>query len=168
MKRMTTTFIIIMLAACLKAPPMFSREEILSKALIWQEQYEAEKKREQRIDNILLTLRTIESQGDYEAVGKSREYGAYQFTPESFAQYSYRHFGELLDITLPENQDKVARKKVEELIDKGYTEEQIASIWNSGRASYEGRVGVNRFGVRYDVPKYVNNFIAVLNQIETT
>ena len=157
-----------MLAACLKAPPMFSREEILSKALIWQEQYEAEKKREQRIDNILLTLRTIESQGDYEAVGKSREYGAYQFTPESFAQYSYRHFGELLDITLPENQDKVARKKVEELIDKGYTEEQIASIWNSGRASYEGRVGVNRFGVRYDVPKYVNNFIAVLNQIETT
>ena len=153
---------------CLKAPPMFSREEILSKALSWQEQREAEKKREQRIDNILLSLRTIESHGDYEAVGGSGEYGAYQFTPESFAQYSYRHFGELLDITLPENQNKVARKKVEELIDNGYTEEQIASIWNSGRASYEGRIGVNKFGIPYNVPKYVNKFIAVLNQIEVS
>ena len=160
---------LLLLAACLKAPPMFSREEILSKALIWQEQYEAEKKREQRIDNILLTLRTIESQGDYKAVGMSGEYGAYQFTPESFTQYSYRHFGELLDITLPENQDKVARKKVEELIDRGLSDSDVAAVWNSGsHLGWESKRGRNKFGVRYDVPKYVNKFIAVLNQIETT
>jgi hypothetical protein len=165
---MMTITIIMLLSICLEAPPFFSREENLSRALAWQEQYEAQKKREQRIDNILLAIRTIESQGNYEAVGWSGEYGAYQWMPESFAQFSYRYFGELLDITLPENQDKVARKKVEELIDKGYTEEQIASIWNSGRPSYEGRIGVNKFGVRYNVPRYVNKFIAVLNQIETT
>ena len=160
---------LLLLAACLKAPPMFSREEILSKALIWQKQYEAEKKREQRIDKILLTLRIIESQGDYEAKGRSREYGAYQFTPESFAQYSYRHFGELLDITLPENQDKVARKKVEELIDKGLSDSDVAAVWNSGsHIGWESKRGRNKFGVRYDVPKYVNKFTTVLNQIETT
>jgi hypothetical protein len=166
MKRMTTTFAILMLAACLKAPPMQGHEGL---SLSWWENYTAEKKREQRIDNILHALRTIESGGDYTAKGRSGEYGAYQWMPESFAQFSYRYFGELLDITLPENQDKVARMKVEELIDAGLSEKDIAATWNSGsHLGWENKRGRNRFGVRYDVPKYVNKFIEVLNQIETT
>lgn len=169
MKRMVTVIVMLLLTMSLKSPPFFSREENLSRSLLWWQQYEAEKKREQRIDNILLTLRTIESQGDYRAVGWSGEYGAYQWMPESFAQFSYRYFGELLDITIPENQDKVARKKIEELIDQGYTDEQIAAVWNSGsHLGWENKRGRNKYGVRYDVPKYVNKFIAVLNQIEVS
>ena len=169
MRRMTTTITILLLAACLKAPPKYSREELLSSALSWWEQREAEKKRTQRIDNILATLRTIESEGDYHARGRSGEYGAYQWMPESFTQFSYRYYGELLDITIPEHQDMVARKKVEELIDAGYSEKEIAAVWNSGsHLGWERKIGVNKYGVRYNVPRYVNKFIRVLNQIETT
>lgn len=163
MKRMTITFAILMLAACLKAPP--SPPHAGDGA--W-ESYQTEQRRVRRIENLLQAIRMVESGGNYKAIGLSGEYGAYQWMPESFAQFSYRYFGELLDITLPENQDKVARKKVESLIDEGYTDVQIAAVWNSGSpVGWETKQGRNKHGVRYDVPKYVNKFILTLNKIET-
>lgn len=167
-KSITLLMLIFSVTLSLKAPPFFSREEILSNALSWQEQTRQERKRTARIDAILLTLRTIESGGNYEQKGKSGEYGAYQWMPESFEQFSYRYYGELLDITLPENQDKVARRKVEELVDAGYSDEAVAAIWNSGsHLGWENKKGRNKHGVVYDVPKYVNKFILTLNKIET-
>lgn len=114
---------------------------------------------EQRVDIILKTLRFIESRNDYSLSGASGEYGAYQFTSSTWKYYSYIFFKEYLDITIPDNQDKVARAKVRMLVDNNFTDEEIASFWNSGKKDYKGRIGVNKYGVRYNVPEYVNKFI---------
>lgn len=116
-------------------------------------------KLENKIELILQTIRWIESRGNYHIVGKSKEYGAYQFSPTTWKRHCHVFFGKELNIKDPANQDAVARMKVEKLLAKGYDIEQIASIWNSGRIDYEGRIGINKYGVKYNVPKYVNTFM---------
>ena len=54
-----------------------------------------------------------------------------------------------------ENQDKVAYMKVKEWGEQGLKPAQIASMWNSGKANWEGNVGVNKMGVQFDTPSYV-------------
>lgn len=119
--------------------------------------------KEQRIHNILLTLRTVESGNNYAALGGSGEYGAYQYTPSTWKYYCMMFFGEYLDIKVPENQDKVSAAKVQLLIDKGYTDQQIAAVWNCGRPDdWEGRIGINSHGVPYNVPRYVQKFMSTM------
>jgi hypothetical protein len=123
-------------------------------------------KRIERIDlehRILSTIRFIESRDNYQAVGGSGEYGAYQWLPSSWAYYSLKFYGEVLDITIPANQDSLSLYKVRWLLDKGYTPNQIASFWNSGSKEWRGRTGFNRHGIRYDVPGYVKKFNKIFN-----
>ena len=120
--------------------------------------------REKRIDLLLEAIRIVESGGVYDTKGASGEYGAYQFTKPTWRMYSYLYFREILDMT-PENQDKVARRKVEKLVDNGFSDKEIASFWNSGRRDWRGRVGVNQWGVRYDVPNHVRKVDSVLTKI---
>lgn len=120
---------------------------------------------QERIDRLLKTIRIIETRENYQLKGKSREYGAYQFTPATWRWYCKMFFNETLDITVPENQDKVARAKLEMLVRNGFTDEEIASFWNSGRKEWEGRVGINKYGVKYNVPKYVREFIKIKNNL---
>jgi hypothetical protein len=65
------------------------------------------------------------------------------------------------------NQNKVAYSRIKELKDQGYHANQIASIWNSGRPDFEGRVGTNKFGVQFDVPAYVSKVGRAYNQIKS-
>lgn len=118
--------------------------------------------REREIDRILTAIKIIESGGDYEAVGQSFEIGAYQFSPSTFEYYSIKFFGEVLDISSPKNQDIVAREKIRWLLDKGWDIESIASFWNCGSPEWEGKVGVNKHGVAYDVPSYVEKFKQII------
>jgi hypothetical protein len=119
-----------------------------------------------RVDLLLETIKYIESRNNYHLKGGSREYGAYQFTRATWRYYSYMFFKELLDITIPENQDKVARAKVEMLVKNGFTNEEIAAFWNSGtRNNWKTKIGINKYGVKYDVPKYVETFIKIKNEL---
>jgi len=109
------------------------------------------------------TIKQIESGGNYEAQGGSGEFGAYQFMPGTWLEWSRQYNKDTngiisgLEMT-PENQDKVASWKIQNLLNEGYSPEQVASTWNSGSPDWEGKVGVNEAGVKYDVPGYVEKF----------
>lgn len=100
-----------------------------------------------------------ESSGNYAAQGKSGEYGAYQYTKPTWEADSQKYLGQVvpLEQATPAQQDEVAYKKVSDLGKQGYNPAQIASIWNSGKPQWEGNVGVNKYGVKYDTPAYVKN-----------
>lgn len=113
------------------------------------------------------SIRAVESNGNFAAKGKSGEYGAYQFMPETWKAWAGKYLGDSnADITNPENQNKVAYAKIKDLKDQGYTPEQVASIWNSGKPDYAGNVGVNSKGVAFDTPKYVASVIDKFQQLK--
>lgn len=123
---------------------------------------------------IAAAIRQIESSGNYNAKGASGEFGAYQFMPNTWSQWSKEYLvatqgsaNRSLAPT-PENQDAVATFKVEQLLNQGYTPTQIASIWNSGSPDSTGKVGVNSKGVAYNTPEYVKRFTNALSQSQNT
>jgi len=118
-------------------------------------------KREIMIERILSTIRQVESGGNYNAKGESGEYGAYQFTGPTWDCYCQKLTRQKLSIKDNRTQDSIAELKVRYLLDKGYSVEQVSSIWNCGSPVYEKKFGVNRRGVYYNVPKYVEKFLKV-------
>lgn len=125
-------------------------------------------KRQTLVSYILSTFRWVETgtnKGNYKAQGGSKEFGAYQFTPATWKALCLKYFGELLDINIPNNQDRVAQARIHHLIEQNFTIKQIASIWNCGSPNYENKTGVNKYGIKYDVPKYVSNFITCFDKI---
>ena len=129
----------------------------------WADQV-AERLRVERIEKLLATIRKVESDGRYHIRGGSGEYGAYQFQRATWRFYCYLYEGKVLDIRIPENQDKIARMKVSDMVQNGYTDMQVAATWNSGISEgWEGRVGVNRWGVKFDTPGYVRKFMRAYN-----
>ena len=125
-----------------------------------------EQMKERRIEKLLKTIRIIESNERYDARGGSGEYGAYQFMPATWDFYCYMFFGERLDITDPDNQDKVARAKIAQYVDKGYSNVDISAIWNSGKPyGWQTKIGINRYGAKYNVPAYVNRFAMIYDNV---
>jgi hypothetical protein len=119
------------------------------------------------VQDIANTIKEIESSGDYKAKGASGEFGAYQFMPSTWESWSQEYLKSIkgpamsLEMT-PEYQDRVAQFKIQQWLDKGYTPEQIASLWNSGSPDWKGKVGTNSKGVKYNTPAYVERFRNVL------
>ncbi|MFH1052745.1 MAG: hypothetical protein V1779_17635 [bacterium] len=126
------------------------------------------------VSDIADTIKQIESNGNYTSKGASGEYGAYQFMPKTWQSWSQQFVSETLGIPIkeqtgildatPENQDAVAEWKIQQWVEQGYTPEQIASMWNSGTPNWEGKVGTNNQGVKYDVPAYVDRFKNTLSK----
>ena len=115
---------------------------------------------------IAATIKQIESGGDYNIRGKSGEFGAYQFMPDTWYQWSreYRQATGAVPSGTPENQDAVALFKIQQWQNQGYSPEQIASLWNSGSPDATGKVGKTARGVSYNVPAYVERFKTALSQ----
>jgi muramidase (phage lysozyme) len=108
--------------------------------------------------------------GNYNAKGASGEFGAYQFMPSTWSQWSKEYLvategsaNRSLAPT-PENQDAVATFKIQQLLNQGYTPSQIASIWNSGSPDPTGKIGTNSKGVAYNTPEYVKRVLGILSQ----
>lgn len=111
--------------------------------------------------------RTESGSGDtYNTRGKSGEYGAYQFMPKTWKGWAGEILGNPNAPLTKENQNKVAYTKIKTWKDQGYTPKQIAAMWNSGQPDWEGKVGVNKFGVKYNVPLYVNKVYAGYNELK--
>lgn len=113
------------------------------------------------IVNLAKAIRAVETRGQkdpYTAKGASGEYGAYQYTPGTWDADVVALTGKKVPLEKADRllQNEVAYKKLESLKKQGHNVGQIASIWNSGSPEWEGKVGVNKHGVRYDVPKYVD------------
>lgn len=106
-------------------------------------------------------IRQVETGGNFQAQGKSGEYGAYQFTQPTWDKYSKDHGVNVpLNQATPEQQNEVAYKQIKSWKDQGYNVGQIASMWNSGKPDAyldKGYKGVNKLGVTYDVPKYAES-----------
>ena len=122
------------------------------------------------VDQIANAIKQIESNNNYEAKGASGEYGAYQFMPATWAEWS-KEYAKAKGISLmpggmsmsPENQDAVAKFKIQQWLSQGLSPQQIAAKWNSGsEVGWENKIGVNKQGVAYNVPAYVKRFTDAL------
>lgn len=106
-------------------------------------------------------IREIESGGNFQAKGKSGEYGAYQYTPKTWGEDA-KVFGinVPLEQATKEQQNEVAYRKIKSLKDQGYNVGQIASIWNSGKPDAfmdPTYTGTNKYGAKFDVPQYAKS-----------
>lgn len=114
------------------------------------------------IVNLAKAIRDTETKGQkdpYTAKGGSGEFGAYQYTPDTWAADAKKYLGTDVPLASADKlqQNEVAYKKLADLKGQGYNVGQIASIWNSGSPDWEGKTGINKFGVKYDVPQYVDS-----------
>ncbi len=116
-------------------------------------------------------IRQTESGGNFQAKGKSGEYGAYQFTSPTWDSYSKKHGVNVpLEQATPSQQNEVAYKQIKEWKDQGYNVGQIASMWNSGKpdaykdTEYKGK---NKYGVSYDVPAYAKSVATAYQTIKS-
>lgn len=115
----------------------------------------------ERVSKLYLAIEEKETGGNRHAKGKSGEIGSLQFMPSTFKSLSIKYFGEALEPT-PINQDLVAVKYLQELVDKGLTDYEIALNWNSG-CTCEVQ-GINKYGVRYDSVAYAKAVVSLINK----
>lgn len=120
--------------------------------------------------NLARAIRQQESSGNYNAVGDAgTSHGAYQWQPGNF-QSAAQKYGLNPNDFSPINQDKVAYHQILDYKNQGYTPEQIASLWNSGKPDPTGNVGtttINGQQVHYDTPGYVNNVMNYFQQYKS-
>jgi hypothetical protein len=125
-------------------------------------------------EEIANSIKQVESGGNYYAEGGSGEYGAYQFMPETWASWSKEYANKVLKKSVkeleptPENQDAVALWKIKQWVSNGLSPQEVAAKWNSGsEKGWEDKIGVNSFGVKYNVPAYVKKVTGVLSSMTT-
>lgn len=114
---------------------------------------------DQDVVNLAKALRKVESGENFTARGKSGEFGAYQYTPATWATHA-REAG----VTTPleqasrADQNKVFYTWAKKKKDEGRNIGEIASMHNAGEgrpnAYIEGNQGVNKYGVEYDTGAY--------------
>lgn len=126
----------------------------------------AEEKRMQNIEMLMQTFSYLETRGNYSLNGLSGEKGSYQILPTTWDFWNEKYFDKHLPIT-PENEKLMIHTVITDWLNHGLTIEQIAAKWNSGsHKGWKNKVGVNRFGVPYNVPQYVAKFVDKYNQIK--
>lgn len=122
-------------------------------------------------------IRQTESGGDFTARGKSGEYGAYQYTPATWANDAKAAGVDVpLQHATPEQQNQVAYTKIKNLKDQGLNVGQVASAWNAGQGEHDAytgtfsnghpSVGTNKYGVHFDVPAYAKSVATAYQSIK--
>lgn len=130
-----------------------------------------------QVVNLAKSIRQTESGGNFASSGKSGEYGAYQFTPDTWNKYSSKYgINAPLNQATPEQQNAVAYNKIKEWKDSGKDVTQIASMWNAGEGepnAYTGKfsdgslsTGKNKKGVNFDVPAYAKSVATAYQKLK--
>jgi soluble lytic murein transglycosylase-like protein len=114
-------------------------------------------------EQLAAAIKQVETGGNYSAVGKSGEYGAYQFMPGTWASWARQWLGSPDAPPTAENQDKVAVSQIQDWLNRGFTPEQIALLWNGGTTV--PKAGVNAKGVAYDSGAYASKVIAAFKNL---
>jgi hypothetical protein len=132
----------------------------------WYEKLKVLSEKNEYVHKIIKTISWQESRGNNQAHGGSGERGEYQIMPATWNYWCVKYFGHHLKMTI-ENQNKIVNIVITNWVDAGYTIEQIAAKWNSGtHVNWKKKIGINRYGVAYNVPKYVQNFVKRYNKIK--
>lgn len=109
-----------------------------------------------QVVNLAKAIRQTESGGNFNAKGASGEFGAYQWTPDTWKAHATTTLGDPNAPMTPSNQNAVAYTVIKQWRDQGLNPAQIAAKWNSGsEVGWENKIGVNSMGVQYNVPQYV-------------
>lgn len=122
--------------------------------------------------NLTKAIRQEESGGNFQAKGKSGEYGAYQWMPNTWTADSQKYLGQSVPFgtATPEQQNEVAYKKIAAWKAAGYNVGQIASMWNAGggnpNAYLSGNKGTNAQGASYDTSAYAKNVATIYQQLK--
>lgn len=128
--------------------------------------------------NLAKAIRQSESGGNFSATGKSGEYGAYQFTPDTWNKEAPQYgIDSPLNSATPEQQNAVAYNQIKKWKDSGKDVTQIASMWNAGEGepnAYTGKfsdgsssVGTNTQGVKFNVPEYVKSVTSAYQTLKS-
>jgi len=105
--------------------------------------------------------------------GASGEKGRFQFLISTFKIVS-KEFNKVVNdknksLALNQkNEEKVARWKIQQLLNKGNSPRQVALIWNTSLGGSEKpleKKGVNKQGVRFDSVAYANDVVSIFNKL---
>lgn len=114
--------------------------------------------------NLTKAIRQVETGSNFQATGKSGEYGAYQFTPSTWTTASQKYLGQSvpLEKSTPSQQTEVVYKQIKDWKDQGYNPGQIASMWNAGEKNPNAYLdtsfqGTNKSGAKYNVSAYAKS-----------
>jgi hypothetical protein len=122
---------------------------------------------DQDVVRLAKAIRYTESRDNEQAKGASGEFGLYQFTEPTWASTTKKYGLDPNDRSRA-NQNKAAYTQLKELKDQGYKPSQIAAFWNSGKLEgWEDNRGVNKHGVRFDTPEYVQKVGSVYQGLKT-
>jgi len=119
-------------------------------------------------EKLASAIKRVESGGNPNAKGASGERGSFQFMPETWETISREIAGDTLPQT-PENEERVAQQKIDQLLDRGLNEEEVALVWNTSLGGEEEprRVsGVNEQGVEFDSSQYADKVTSTLREME--
>lgn len=124
--------------------------------------------------NLAKAIRQTESNGNFQAQGKSGEYGAYQFMPSTWANASQKFLGTNVPLNqaTPEQQNEVAYKQLADWKQQNPTWNvgNFASAWNAGPgkpdAYLTGNSGTNSYGASYDTAAYAKNVATAYQQFK--
>ncbi len=89
--------------------------------------------------------------------------------PATFEIVSKQITGKVL-LDDPLNQEYVSVMKIQQLVDKGLTNKQIAEIWNGSLGGSEKPIakhGINKWKVKFDTVSYANKVLSnikIINQ----
>lgn len=113
------------------------------------------------------SIRQNESNNNFNQKGKSGEFGAYQWMPETWKMHAKDALGNPNAQPTPENQNAVAYATIKKWKDAGLNPAQIAAKWNSGsEVGWENKIGTNKMGVAYNVPQYVKKVTDTYQQMK--
>ena len=105
--------------------------------------------------------------GEGSAVGGASRY---QYTHGTWKSVAGKYLGDPNAPLTLENENKATYLRIKEWKDKGYNPAQIASMWNAGEgrpdAYKQNWRGINKWGVKYDTPAYVNKVYATYQKMK--
>lgn len=114
-----------------------------------------------------------ESGGNFQASGKSGEYGAGQWMPDTWNAQAQKFLGYVPKFGDPTQMTPSIQKAViyaqanEDKNVKGLNAAQFFAKWNSGSPDgWENKIGTNSKGVAYNVPQYVKNSMDLYGQFK--
>lgn len=125
-----------------------------------------------KIVTLAQSIRQVESNNNFQAQGKSGEYGAYQFMPDTWAADSKTYLGQSvpIDQATPAQQNEVAYKSLAAAAaaHPDWNVGNFASWWNAGdpQAYLNNHVGTNAEGVSYDTPAYAEKVATTYQQLK--
>lgn len=142
--------------------PLYSFAPAYNHSFNYAGYYENERKmqaKKEYIETIIKTFSYQETRGNHKLNGASGEFGEFQIMPTTWKGFCRVYTKKYIHPTR-KAQKEMLYAVISDWVDKGLTLEQIAAKWNSGNhKNWKNKIGVNQFGVPYNVPLYVNKFV---------